>query len=473
MYEKIKAHYNYTHHVENMLISMSINLLPVEEALNMDVKKIWSDVLAMLEKSLSDVVFTSMISQLIPLKFENNVLHLQGDDFFKTTINQRYIYEITHCVRIVTHIEDVEVQITSPEDLLGNTKQKAEDYAKTNLRQKYNFDTFVKGKSNELAYAAAYAVAEAPGKSSYNPLFLYGGVGLGKTHLIQSIGNYVVDQNPELKVLYQSTEAFTNELIAAIREKSTQSFKEKYRSCDVLLLDDIQFLKRAIETQEEMFHTFNTLHNDGKQIVFTSDLPPKELTSIEKRLTTRFGMGLIVDVTLPDYETRTAILDKKLATERIHIPDDVKELIVLNIVSNIRDLEGALNKITAYSRLTNTPITLELSKEALKDQLEDAEKPVLTIEYVRQLVSDYFNLSIDDINGRKRTRNIVFPRQIAMYLCRKILPDASLPQIGTVFGGRDHTTVMHSCDKIAGELEYDQKLQDIILDLERKILGSG
>jgi len=440
----------------------------------MEVKEIWEGVLALLEKSLSDVVFNSMILPLIPLKFENNTLYLEGDDFFKVTINQRYLYDMTQCLRMVINDDNAEVQLNSAEDLTGTSKQKAEDYAKTNLRQKYNFDTFVKGKSNELAYAAACAVAEAPGNSSYNPLFLYGGVGLGKTHLVQAIGNYIVEHNPGLKVLYQSAEAFTNELIAAIRDRTTQSFKDKYRNCDALILDDIQFIKRAVETQEEMFHTFNTLHNDNKQIIFTSDLPPKELTSIEKRLTTRFGMGLIVDVTLPDYETRAAILEKKLALERIQIPAEVKELIIMNVVSNIRDLEGALNKITAYSRLNkNTPITLELAQEALKDQLEDAARPPLSIEHIRQVVAEHYNVTIDDLNGRKRTRNIVFPRQVAMYLCRKILPNASLPEIGTVFGGRDHTTVMHSCDKIAGELEYDKTLQDAIIDLERKIVGSG
>jgi len=440
----------------------------------MEVKEIWAGVLALLEKSLSDVVFNSMILPLIPLKFENNTLYLEGDDFFKVTINQRYLYDMTQCLRMVINDDNAEVQLNSAEDLTDTSKQKAEDYAKTNLRQKYNFDTFVKGKSNELAYAAACAVAEAPGNSSYNPLFLYGGVGLGKTHLVQAIGNYIVEHNPGLKVLYLSAEAFTNELIAAIRDRTTQNFKDKYRNCDALILDDIQFIKRAVETQEEMFHTFNTLHNDNKQIVFTSDLPPKELTSIEKRLTTRFGMGLIVDVTLPDYETRAAILEKKLALERIQIPSEVKELIIMNVVSNIRDLEGALNKITAYSRLNkNTPITLELAQEALKDQLEDAARPPLSIEHIRQVVSEHYNVSIDDLNGRKRTRNIVFPRQVAMYLCRKILPDASLPDIGRVFGGRDHTTVMHSCDKIAGELEYDKTLQDAIIDLERKIVGSG
>jgi len=437
-----------------------------------DLNKLWSETLLLLEKALTEVIFTSVVSTVSPIKLENNILTLSAPDkFTKATIIARYLYEISRCIKTLTDM-DVEVKVISPDDD-GSDEKKAEDYAKTNLRQKYTFETFVKGKSNELAYAAAYAVAEAPGKSSYNPLFLYGGVGLGKTHLIQSIGNYVVEQNPKLNVLYQSTETFTNELITAIREKSTQEFKNKYRNCDVLLLDDIQFLERTVETQEEMFHTFNTLHNDSKQIVLTSDLPPKELTAIERRLTTRFSMGLIVDVTLPDYETRTAILEKKLALERLVIPDSVKELIIRNIVSNIRDLEGALNKVTAFARLTNTQVTLEIAKEALKDQLEAAEKKVIDIEYIKEVVAEHYSLSVEDLNGRRRTKNIVIPRQLAMYLCRKILPDASLPQVGSNFGGRDHTTVMHSCEKIAGELEYDNQLQDVILDIERKIVGDG
>lgn len=436
----------------------------------MDVDKIWSETLDLVEKALTEVIFNSMVKTLTPVSFEDNILVLEGTNFVKTTVNSRYLYEITRCIRTVTDM-DIEVIVTSPEDANPTSKKSSTEYAKTNLRQKYTFETFVKGKSNELAYAAAQAVSEDPGKTSYNPLYLYGGVGLGKTHLIQSIGNFVVEQFPDLKVLYQSTEAFTNEFIYAIRENSTQNFKNKYRSCDVLLLDDIQFLERTVETQEEMFHTFNTLHNHSKQIVLTSDLPPKELTSIEKRLTTRFGMGLIVDVTLPDYETRTAILEKKLALEMLVIPDSVKELIIRNIVSNIRDLEGALNKVTAYARLTNKSITLELAEEALKDQLEGADKPELNIEYIQHIVAEHFNLTVEDLSSRKRTKMIVYPRQIAMYLARKILPDATTPQVGLAFGGRDHTTVMHSCEKIAVELESDSKLQDTIMDIERKITG--
>ena len=439
-----------------------------------DLDMLWNEILIHMEKSLTEVVFTSVILPLIPIKLENDVLLLEaGNNILRTMVNHRYLFEIARCVKTIADL-DVEVKITSPDAPADENKgMNPERYAKTNLRQKYSFDTFVQGKSNELAYAAAIAVSEEPGKPSYNPLYLYGGVGLGKTHLIQSIGNFVIEQNPRSNVLYQTMEVFTNELISAIRERTTQEFKSKYRSVDVLLLDDIQFLERTVETQEEMFHTFNALHGDNKQIVLTSDLPPKELTSIEKRLTTRFGMGLIVDVTLPDYETSTAILEKKLALERLTIPDSVKELIIRNITSNIRDLEGALNKVAAYARFSNTPITLELAEEALRDQMEGASKPDPTVPYIQEIVADHYNLTVADLNGRRRTKNIVVPRQIAMYLCRKILPDISLPQVGTAFGGRDHTTVMHSCEKIASELEYDNRLQDVILDLERRVLGEG
>ena len=438
--------------------------------MNIDIGKCWSEALTLLKDTQTEVTYNSLLLSLTPVKFENNTLTLMtDDDFIKATLTKRYQFEINRCLRIVTEM-DIDVHIASPEDQNPSNKSKKtmENYSKTNLRHKYTFETFVKGKSNELAYAAACAVAEAPGQSSYNPLFLYGGVGLGKTHLIQSIGNYVIDQNPDSRVIYQSTETFTNELIIAIREKKQAVFKEKYRSCDVLLLDDIQFLERTVETQEEMFHTFNTLHNYNKQIVLTSDLPPKELTAIEKRITTRFGMGLIVDVTLPDYETRKAILEKKLFLEKLDIPEAVKELIIRNITSNIRDLEGALNKVTAYARLTKTPITLELATLALKDQLEATKRPEITIEHIQRVTAEYFNISVEDINGKKRTKNIVFPRQIAMYICRKILEDKSLPQIGVAFN-RDHSTVVHGCEKISQMIEKSDELNEQILSIERKI----
>ena len=423
-----------------------------------------------MERSFSEVVFASIISSIVPVSLNESGIKLSIDNFFLDTINTRYLAEIRRCVRAVSGA-DYDVLIVTPDNPAPAMTKITEElrYARANLRRRYSFETFVKGKSNELAYSAAYAIAETPGKTSYNPLFLYGGVGLGKTHLIQSIGNYVIDKFPEMEVLYQSAESFTNELITAIREKSTQDFKRRYRSCDALLLDDVQFFERTVETQEEMFHTFNSLYNDGKQIVLTSDLPPKELTNIERRLITRFGQGLTVDVTLPDYETRVAIMEKKLQEERIKIPDSVKELIIKNIVSNIRDLEGAINKVTAYARLTSAAITLELAEIALRDQLEQNNRSETTVEFIQEAVAERFGISVEDINGRKRSKKIIYPRQIAMYLSRKLLKDKSLPELGVAFGGRDHTTIMFGCNKIQKEAEANKNLSELLIELEKQV----
>jgi len=425
-----------------------------------------------MEKEFSEAIFTSVIKKLVPISYEDNLFTLKTHEyFFKISIETNYLYKITGCLQSVTG-GDVEVKIVSPFDLdpSNASRKTGNNYSKTNLREKYVFETFVKGKCNELAYAAAQAVAEAPGNTGYNPLFLYGGVGLGKTHLIHSIGNYVVEQNPSLKVVYVSTETFTNEFINAITANRAQDFKNKYRDCDLLLLDDIQFLEGKVGTQEEMFHTFNALYNDSRQIVLTSDQPPKELTTLEQRLTSRFAMGLTVDITIPDYETRAAILEKKLEKENLKIPQEVKEFITQNIVSNIRDLEGALNKVTAYARFASNSITLELAKQALKDQLIGSRPQEITMAYIQQVVASHYNLTPFDLNLRTRKQHIVNPRQIAMYLTRKIM-DETLNEIGAFYGGRDHTTVINSCDKIAGEIEKSPHLRDVINELERRIKG--
>jgi chromosomal replication initiator protein len=434
-----------------------------------DINAIWQETKDMLAKSLSEVVFDTMIKPVIPISYENGIFTVQArSDFYKTSLS-RHHKEMTRYLRELT-ADDVELHIVSPEDIADPLRPKTvSNYTKTGLRPRYVFDTFVSGKCNELAYAGSRAVADSPGVTEeYNPLFLYGGVGLGKTHLIHSIGNQIHDNRPELKVLYVPSATFTDEFITSIREKTTPSFRKKYHSIDVLLVDDIQFLTGKKETQEEMFHVFNYMTSKNRQIVFTSDVPPNELTDLEIRLTSRFASGLIADVNIPDYETRYAILEKKLDVEGLEIPQPVKEFILKNIVSNIRDMEGALNKIIAYSRLTNKTINLELAENALKDQLVSVLKPVLSLEYIRQTVADYFNLSLDDIAKKTRNRTIVVPRQIAMYLCRKFL-DTSLPDIGKFFGYRDHSTVIHSCNKITNELETDEKMKLVVEDLENKI----
>lgn len=433
----------------------------------------WQEMLPILEKSTTQVVYDSLIVNIKPLSYENNILTIMTDkDFSKPSLKMRYDKELLRAAQVVFQNSDIDVNVVSPEDFItGATPQSSQisiNYEATNLRSKYTFETFVQGKCNDLAYSASRAVAEAA--SSYNPLFLYGGVGLGKTHLLHSIGNRALDINPSLKVMYVSSETFTNDFIKSLRNKSTLQFKNKYRNCDFLLIDDVQFLAGKPETQEEMFHTFNDLYSTNKKIILTSDLPPRELSGLEARLTSRFACGLIADITIPDYETRTAILETKLQSENIEISHPVKEFITRNIVSNIRDLEGALNKIMAYANLTRAPLTLELAQLALRDQLVNAEKPDVTMEYIQQIVSTHFKITVEDLNSRKRNQSITFPRHIAMYLCRKIM-DKSLPEIGKFFGGRDHSTVIHSCDRIANEIEMDQNLRVLIEELEQRIRG--
>ena len=442
----------------------------------MDMLEGWEKALDLLRKSFtfSEATLSSNIEKIIPIRLENNILTLKAYlDAFKDAINARYLPEITRCVRSAMQNSEIEVLIVSDEDFKkpDTSRISSDNYAKTNLRPKYIFETFVKGKCNEFAHAASLAIAESPGTTEYNPFFLYGGVGLGKTHLLHSIGNFIVEKNTTVNVMYVSTETFTNEFIASIREQRTRDFKNKYRNCDVLLLDDIQFLEGKVETQEEMFHTFNVLYDNNKQIVITSDQPVKELTSIEQRLRNRFSMGLTVDVTMPDYETRAAILEKKLAMEHLTLPQDVKEFITNNIVSNIRDLEGALNKVTAYARLmTNSPITLEIAERALKDQLVGNEQPEITVPYIQEVVASHYKLTLGALSSKKRTRDIVYPRQIALYLSRKLL-EVSLLEVGEYFGGLHHSTVIHSCDKIVKDLETDANIRIVVNELERKITG--
>jgi chromosomal replication initiator protein len=367
---------------------------------------------------------------------------------------------------------DYDVKIVCPDDYSRNTFKKSQLNGRmkhSNLQSKYIFETFVRGKSNELAFAAAVAVAESPGFTKYNPLFLYGGVGLGKTHLMHSIGNYALEQKDDVKILYVSSETFTIEFINSIKQSKNQEFRDKYREVDVLLIDDIQFLsERAESTQEELFHTFNALYNANKQIVITSDRPPKELKTLEERLRSRFGCGLIIDVTQPDFETRIAILEKKCEIDSIYVPDDVINFIAKNVVSNIRELEGALNKVAAYAKLSsNMKISMDLAKQALKDIINnDGKKDIDTI-YIQKMVAEYYNLTYDELKSKKRTQRIAYPRQVAMYLSRKIL-DLSLPQLGVIFG-RDHSTISHGCDKITYEMENDQKARESIIELENKI----
>jgi chromosomal replication initiator protein len=320
------------------------------------------------------------------------------------------------------------------------------------LNPKYSFETFVVGSSNQFAHAAALAVADSPSKT-YNPLYIYGGVGLGKTHLMCAIGHRVKDQNRHLRLMYISAEKFMNELINAIRYDQTMVFREKYRSIDLLLIDDIQFIAGKERTQEEFFHTFNALYDGQKQIVISSDCPPREIPTLEERLHSRFEWGLIADIQPPDLETKIAILRKKAETEKIDLPDNVALFMAGKIKSNIRELEGSLVRLTALSSLKGEPINLTLAQEALKNIVEEEERAI-TIETIQKVVADFYNLKVADLKSKTNSRNIAVPRQIAMYLC-KSLTKASLPEIGREFGGKHHTTVLHSINKISDL--YDQK----------------
>lgn len=335
------------------------------------------------------------------------------------------------------------------------------------LIPKYTFETFVIGNSNRFAHAASLAVAETPARA-YNPLFIYGGVGLGKTHLMHAIGHFVLAQNRQIRVAYVSTETFTNEFINSIRDDKTVEFQMRYRNVDVLLVDDIQFLAGKERTQEEFYHTFNAIHEANKQIVISSDRPPKEIPTLEERLRSRFEWGLICDIQPPDLETRIAILRKKAKLETLDVPDEVIAYIASHIETNIRELEGALIRVMAYSSTLRSPISIELAMQALKDILPPARPKQISIPSIQKAVASYYGLSLDDFKARKRTRSVAFPRQVAMYLSRE-LTDYSLPKIGEEFGGRDHTTVIHACEKIAADRKQDPSLHSLLDQLTAQI----
>lgn len=336
------------------------------------------------------------------------------------------------------------------------------------LNPDYTFEKFVTGDSNRFPHAAAVAIAEAPG-TTYNPFFLYGGVGLGKTHLMQAIGHRALRKNPNLRVLYITSEQFMNEMINSIRDKKQQAFREKYRTVDVLMIDDIQFIAGREGTQQEFFYTFEALKNANKQIIISSDRKPSDLTVLEERLRSRFEWGFISDMPAPNFETRVAILRKKAENDSVDIPDDVVTMIANSIESNIRKLEGAFTRVVAFSSLMNRPITKELAEEALKNVFPDEVSHEITMELIQEIVATYFKIKVADLHAKKRTRDLTVPRQIAMYLCRKLIPNISLPAIGDGFGGRDHTTVMHAYEKVEKERQENPKFSDTIDQLTSQI----
>ena len=398
-------------------------------------------------------------------------------------IEEKYLLPFKVCIAEVTGYEyevsfvtDDHVVIQEKKDTAVKKQQSNAIFEQANLNPKYTFDTFVVGSNNNFAHAASLAVADSPGEI-YNPLFLYGGVGLGKTHLMHSIAHFILEKDPTKKVLYVTSETFTNELIDALKigkngnELAMTTFREKYRNNDVLLIDDIQFIIGKESTQEEFFHTFNHLHVSGKQISISSDKPPKDIETLEARLRTRFEWGLIADISSPDYETRMAILRKKEeldGLERYHIPDEVMQYIANNITSNIRELEGSLNKLIALANLENKPIDIPLAAEALKDMISPNNTREITPELIIEVVSDHFNVPAAELKGKKRNAEIVLPRQIVMYLCRK-MTDTPLKTIGLILGGKDHASVSHGVKKIEHDVKTDEALNNTVNIIKKKL----
>jgi len=440
--------------------------------------EIWQQVLSVIQTKLSKPSFDTWFkSTKASFKNDDEVIITAPNVFSAEWLQSRYTKLVAATleeylgrpVDVKFTVEDARSseQAASTYPPMPAVKTSSVDENVSMLNPKYTFETFVIGAGNRFAHAASLAVAEAPAKA-YNPFFLYGGVGLGKTHLMHAIGHYILENNPHMKVLYISSEKFTNEFINSIRDNKQESFRNKYRNIDVLLIDDIQFLAGKEGTQEEFFHTFNALHEEHKQIVISSDRPPKEIPTLEERLRSRFEWGLITDIQPPDLETRIAILRKKAKAENLDIPNEAMVYIANMIDTNIRELEGALIRVVAYSSLTNQDITAQLAAEALKDILPSGRKRVITIQDIQQRVGEYYGLKLEDFKARKRTKAVAFPRQIAMYLARE-LTDYSLPKIGDAFGGRDHTTVIHAHEKISQQLKVDQELYKIIHHLTEKI----
>ena len=398
-------------------------------------------------------------------------------------IEEKYLLPFKVCIAEITGKEYEVSLVTEDQTVVHQKKQDTVQkkkanvlFEKANLNPKYTFDTFVVGNNNRFAHAASLAVAESPGEI-YNPLFIYGGAGLGKTHLMHSIAHFIIENEPNKHVLYVTSETFTNELIDALKigkngnELSMTTFREKYRNNDVLLIDDIQFIIGKESTQEEFFHTFNHLHGAGKQIIISSDKPPKDIETLEDRLRTRFEWGLLADISAPDYETRMAILKNKIELDHLevyHIPDDVLQYIANNIKSNIRELEGSLNKLIALAKLVNKPIDIPLAAEALKDMVSPDDAREITPELIMEVVSEHFNVPVSELKGKKRTAEIVLPRQIVMYLCRA-LTDTPLKAVGVLLGGKDHASISHGVKKIAADLKTDEALSNTISIIKKKI----
>lgn len=440
-----------------------------------DLAEIWIKFTDKFKESVSEKVFDVWINPIMPLEITDTYYKVAvQNNFFKKVIEEKYAKTIESILSsimeknitlIIDTIEESEGKQIIPEIKPAEEPmrplfkaEREDEIDESNLNPKYVFENYVMGNSNRFAYAAALAVANNPA-STYNPLFLYGGVGLGKTHLMHAIGNRIKQNDPTMKVLYISSENFTNEIINSIYNKNTEAFRKKYRNIDCLIIDDIQFLKGKEQTQVEFFHTFNDLRDSNKQIIISSDRLPKEIETLEDRMRSRFESGLIADIQPPDLETRMAILRQKAVNDKIELPNEVLTLLATSITSNIREIEGVYTKVVAYSSLMNVPVTLDITKKILDDMGNIVQVKQITFESITQAVAEHYHIKVDELFNKKRTQNIAYPRQIAMYLCRE-LADMSYPRIGELFGGRDHTTVIHAYEKISNKSKIDSKLQN-------------
>jgi chromosomal replication initiator protein len=439
----------------------------VEGPVQLSAETVWSEVSARLKQTLSDGPYAQWFSGATGALQEDAFVLFVRDDFTREWIDGHYRGLVEAAVAETLEgsrpIHIVAAEHPHPEEELVPPPRGVEG-----LSHKYTFDSFVIGSSNRFAHAAALAVSEAPAQA-YNPLFIYGGTGLGKTHLLQAIASYVGEHSRHFSVRYVTSETFMNDFINSLRDKRIEGFKQRYRHYDLLLIDDIQFFEHKERIQEEFFHTFNSLYEAGRQIVISSDRPPRAIATLEARLRSRFEWGLITDIQAPDLETRIAILRKKVKTDAIHIPDSqLLTFIASRISTNIRELEGALTRVVAFSSLTGRPMTVELAQEVLKDVFPQGELPEVSVERIQETVIDRFGISMQELVGDRRSQSIVYPRQVAMYLCRE-LTDSSLPKIGKKFGGRDHTTVIHATSKIARLLQEDRSVYNLVQELTARI----
>lgn len=440
-----------------------------------ELNSILNEAKELLKKEITKISYDTWIKVLsIDSMQDDNIVLSVNDPFKVDVIKNRYGSLINNTFNYILN-KNCTVSFVLSSSTENNTNVETQqsfesnyNYSNSSLNPKYTFDTFVVGDNNRFAHAAALAVAEAPA-TGYNPLFLYGGVGLGKTHLMHAIGNQVYKTNKNLTVLYVTSEAFTNEFINAIKDNSNEKFRNKYRNIDILLIDDIQFIAGKERIQEEFFHTFNALRESGKQIIISSDRPPRDIPLLEDRLRTRFEWGLLVDISMADYETRLAILRKKTDENNIIISDDILSNIATKIDSNIRELEGVFNKLVANSTLTHAQITMEMSEKAINDIIRQKES-VISIDYIQDVVCKFFNISIEDLKSSKRSNDVAFPRQIAMYLCRTVIHE-SFPNIGKNFGKRDHSTVMHAYNKIEEDIKNNYQTKSIVDSVKNMLIS--